>query len=142
MEYLAVAVLTLGTIGMVMSMKFRWALYGGHYQWMDIITSLTTMAGAVLCFIAFGWLGFVPVFISMLVASGYRSVTHSPINRPTEITAHDIANPNSRKMRKAEKEWEENRKWTKRKYGYDPDPAAEEVFETMTKTAKKGKRGR
>lgn len=69
MEYLAIIVLTIGTLGIVFSKKEIWGTMGGRFLIFNTPVTLIDVAGWILCIVAFKWWGLLPIGISAIVAN-------------------------------------------------------------------------
>jgi hypothetical protein len=116
MTYLALLTIVLGTIGMILALKFQWHAFGGKWVVYSMVSHVLTLLGALLCVVALGWWGLAPILGSMLSVGVYRAITHAPMRPPTSVTAADIAN-NTATYRRAAKEAKEFEKYMQRKYG-------------------------
>lgn len=68
MEYLAIALLAFGTLGVAFSRKKHWdhSLFK-QYKIYSTLATIAAVAGWVLCIVSFGWKGIIPIFISMVI---------------------------------------------------------------------------
>ncbi len=66
MKIAAVIIILVGSFGMGLAKKYQWNSFN-HFIWKSTLATIITMIGVVLAFVSFGWYGFIPVIIGMLV---------------------------------------------------------------------------